>query len=721
MVSPGCDGPTFVQDDRDGKGLVVMEAERPTSSNASTHAGHSANVDWWEFTLNTASNGGYVKVPTTNQNTTTVPYDGARLDFEIEFTQTGTHYFELRYWAPSGNDNSVHLALDGVPIEADWSLVHSRNDWYWSRANNSFTIDTPGTHTITVFHREDGVYLDKIGITTDIDYHFSGFGPEVTEVGTTHFKAKAADQRIGYHEDNRTGRGVTAMEAEAATNHVYGRGKYDCRHWDEVADETASGGTYMVTEEQGQRTDTADVWSAPRLDFEIELTELDTHYIYIRHRGTYDNNSVWVAIDYQFVSEWHISKSTTGWTWETPNVGFVNNRKGVYLLSIIMREDATPIDKIIITTDRKFYPETRTQLTTEVVPPNLTYTQQEDGIVELPLEKPSRNLAGLKSRSGLRWLVLDDPAAEDGKYVSVPNKLPRQINLQDSFSREAPLLEYDIDFTEIGPHFLYMRHRSPNNEDNSYSFFLDGVKIEEVHINQLSSDAWVYHEELPSFEVAAAGRHTLSIYMREDGTPLDHLIISNNPALNAAAMPIELTDLDAVARSDDNLVTFTSVYEDNTDHHLIERSSDGRADWQTVGTLAAAGNSSSALAYRFTDTNPTTRAYYRVTTVDLDGSRSTSAIIAVVREVKTGDLSVSVYPNPASDFATLRYTHPEGGAVAITVYDLSGAMVATRNTTAISGVNELDVPLDRLGNGTYVIAANLGAGGVVTQRLVVQH
>ena len=718
-VSPGCGGPTFVQDDRDGNGLVVMEAERPTSSRASNRAGHSSSVDWWEYTLNSASNGGYVKVPTTGQNAFTTPFDGARLEFEIEFSRTGTHYLDLRYWAPTDSDNSVHVTVNGQTIKQAWQLPVSGSTWEWQRMPAAFSIPAAGVYTVVIHHREDGLFVDKVGITTDQGYRFSGFGPDVTE--RLRGAAKGEAWRVGYHEDNRTGQGITAFEAELSTNNIDGRGAYECRRWGWVSDTSASGGRYMTTLNKGQRSDSSDLWSAPRLDFEIELTELDTHFIHIRHKGTYDNNSVWVAVDNSLVGEWHISKNTTGWTWETPNVGFINGRKGAHLLSLIMREDATPIDKIIVTTDRNYKPQQHTQLTTEVVPPNLVYTQQTDGTLELPMEKPSRNLAGLYEYADRRWAVLHDVEAIDGCYVEMPDPRNTQINLKNALSAKAPQLEYDVNFTQIGPHFLYMRHRAANHEDNSYTIYLDGVKVEEVHLNQFSPDAWVYANELPSFEVPSTGRHTISIYGREDGTPLDHVLISPSPALNASAMPIELTDLDAVPRGSDNLVTFTSVYEDNTDYHLIERSSDGRADWNTVGTLAAAGNSSAAIDYRFTDSTPPARAYYRVTTVDLDGSRSTSAIVTVLRKVVATDLSVSVYPNPATDFAALRYVHPTGGGVSVNILDLNGALVATRISTAVKGTNELAIPLQRLTAGTYLLHLDLGAEGVRTERIVVQH
>ncbi|MCP9236480.1 T9SS type A sorting domain-containing protein [Lewinella sp. JB7] len=717
-----CDPVTYVQDNSTGDGLVVLEAERTTSRSWSTVGTQNvAEVSWKEFTSNTASNGAYIKVPAGGQTANGTPPKGARLDFEIEFVKTGIHYLNLRYLAPNTSSNSVYVAFDGVVFQNTWNMAAGSADWAWLRAPSSFHVPSTGTHTITIYHREAGLLLDKAVVTSVSDMELTDFGPDVTEAGTT--TAKSADERIGYRQDNRSEQGLIILEVEMPTHAVAGTDNFACREWEEIADPTASGGSYMNTTNANQRSTTSNMWTAPRLDFEIEVTEIDTHYIHIRHRGTTNNNSVWVSVNHYFVEDWHISQQTTDWTWESPNYGYLTSTTGTYLLSIIMREDGTPIDKIIITTDKNYQPSETKELTTEVSPPDRVYTQTGTyGVVELPVEKPSRNLAGIGQYDTLRWQNQTDVSALGGSYAIVPNVSTGGVLANNEKSADAPLLEYVIDFAQTGTHYLSMRHRAPTGSDNSYTIYLDGVKLEEKHINPLSPDDWVYQDDLPTFDITTTGLHTLTIAMREDGTPLDNMVISSSPAFNARTMPIDLISFTAWAESDHNRLEWSSSYEDNTFAHLVQRSESGHDGWTTIGRVAAAGSSRERVDYYFEDRQAPALAYYRIVTVDLDDSESISSLISVVREfTRVVTASFSVYPNPASDYATLRYDHPTGGTVDLRITSLSGQTVATKRITALAGTNEEHIPLDRLPAGTYVLTGSLGSSGTIVERIVVNH
>lgn len=108
--------------------------------------------------------------------------NGARLDYEVEFSQTGTYYVWIRGRGPSGNDDSVHVGLDGSPATyGGLGLSPDRGGWDWTNEvdGNRVTVSvgSTGTHTLSLWMREDGTEVDKLVVTRDASYTPSDEGP----------------------------------------------------------------------------------------------------------------------------------------------------------------------------------------------------------------------------------------------------------------------------------------------------------------------------------------------------------------------------------------------------------------------------------------------------------------------------------------------------------------------------------------------------------------
>ena len=703
-----------------------MEAERATTAAPSSKPGHGENIAWWEYTTNTASSGAFVVVSPDNVQYHARDADnGARLDYTINFTETGTHYVMFRYWAPNTSTNSVRLAFNGTVIDSSWNLTSGLSAWNWERSDVTLEVTTPGTHTFTIFHREDGLYLDKVVLSTDGSYLPTGYGPDATET-TDSPDVLSFYERRGYTVDYRTGEGFAVLEAEEYTNRFSGTRTYACRKWESVTDASASGGFYMTTAEQGQRSDSTNLWQAPVMDYVIRTNLADTFYIHVRHRSTVGNNSIWLAVDYALVAEWHIRKETGDWVWQSGMMGYVTPSGGDYLLSIIMREDATPIDKIIITTDKNYDPTNigKGYHTTLQEPPGMYFTQGSDlnGLVELPLEYPSRNIAGNGSYQDLRFKKVADGTATNDNYIVVPNRgttAGENIVLGDGLAVGGPIMEYDIYFQQTGRHYLSMRHRSPSHEDNSYSVYLNDTAGYQAHLNQVTTE-WRYYDDMPTINIPHVGWHKLTVAMREDGTPLDHLILSTSPTFSAQAMPVELLDFAGEAHATGNLLYWTTAHEELTATHFVERSADGSSAWEVIGQVAAAGHSNELLDYELLDRQPLPTAYYRLRTVDQDASESLSAMVRLQREATRATAStLEVYPNPSRGQTTIQFTQPLEEDAVLRVHSLTGQLMASRHVTATAGSHRIPFDTSRLPTGTYTLSAEV-AGSVLLQRLVVQ-
>jgi hypothetical protein len=90
----------------------------------------------------------------------------------------------------------------------------------------------------------------------------------------------------------------------------------------------------------------------------------------------------------------------------------------------------------------------------------------------------------------------------------------------------------------------------------------------------------------------------------------------------------------------------------NINHFDIQRSAEG-VNWQTIGTLDAAGSSSMAMDYSYTDADPLPALdYYRLQLVD-DNGNDTYSTVKVLSQ--TSGSSISIFPNPATDHITVSF------------------------------------------------------------------
>jgi hypothetical protein len=117
----------------------------------------------------------------TNNNTGYVT-NSPRLDFLVNFVKTGTHYVWIRGLGANGNDDSVHVGLDGIGLSSSDKIDGFGTDWSWSKSTRdgpvaTINVSSAGVHTLNVWMREDGFVLDKLVLTVRSGYTPTGVGP----------------------------------------------------------------------------------------------------------------------------------------------------------------------------------------------------------------------------------------------------------------------------------------------------------------------------------------------------------------------------------------------------------------------------------------------------------------------------------------------------------------------------------------------------------------
>ena len=161
-------------------------------------------------------------------------------------------------------------------------------------------------------------------------------------------------------------------------------------------------------------------------------------------------------------------------------------------------------------------------------------------------------------------------------------------------------------------------------------------------------------------------------------------------------------------------LSWTTETESNSAWFAVERSVDGNA-WATIGQVAAAGYSNTALAYRYTDAAPDLEGndlYYRLKLVDKDGASLYSNVVLI----KEGEPQIySVAPSPFTSEIAITCTLPAGGPVEVVLNDAAGATLARRKFTADKGGNVFRLTnLAWLARGVYIVRVlQGGVAGVV--------
>lgn len=220
----------------------------------------------------------------------------------------------------------------------------------------------------------------------------------------------------------------------------------------------------------------------------------------------------------------------------------------------------------------------------------------------------------------------------------------------------------------------------------------------------------------PTLGVNTNGNGTGDVaYMNNNDGTLTVFTLSSNNGLGAYkllnAVPVELASFNATANVNNVNIDWVTSTETNSAEFIIERKA-SNGDWQTAGSIKAAGTSTSSRAYSFIDRNVATGKYsYRLKQIDFDGSSATfNAIEVEVGVPAVFDLSQN-YPNPFNPSTRVNFSLPTPTNVTLEVFDISGQKVATILSgymTAGYHTADIDAQKLKLSSGIYIYKLSAG-------------
>jgi hypothetical protein len=139
-------------------------------------------------------------------------------------------------------------------------------------------------------------------------------------------------------------------------------------------------------------------------------------------------------------------------------------------------------------------------------------------------------------------------------------------------------------------------------------------------------------------------------------------------------LPIKLLSFNAVKQNKTVNLTWETATELNSSHFDVQTSRNG-TDWQSIGTVAAAGNSNTTQRYSFLHASPGKGInYYRLKLVDIDAKFEFSPTRTISFSTAT---TITISPNPTADKVFI--SSGNTGTVQLTVYSAEGRSIQSFN------------------------------------------
>lgn len=335
----------------DGSGLLSIEVERFHSSAASV-GGHN----WVQVNGSYAGGAAMQALPEDNIRYSENGTDSARLNYEVEFAESGTHYVWVRGLGPNYSSDSMHVGLNGVIATEGESLsiFEPINTLVWSSLKNggvtriTINVPQPGRHTLNLWMRESGIVADKLVLTKDENATFSGSGPALSPE-----LSDAPSQ--GAFLQSTDGSGLLAIEAEHFDASVDSIGGHQ---WTSVNGNYSGGEAVQALPEDNIRY-AAD--EGARLDYSVEFTETGLHYVWVRALGpNFSSDSVHVGLNGNLMSEGEalsVFEPINTLVWSNSQNGTLARvsvnvpSPGAHVLNLWMRESGVIVDKLVLTLD----------------------------------------------------------------------------------------------------------------------------------------------------------------------------------------------------------------------------------------------------------------------------------------------------------------------------------------------------------------------------------
>lgn len=175
---------------------------------------------------------------------------------------------------------------------------------------------------------------------------------------------------------------------------------------------------------------------------------------------------------------------------------------------------------------------------------------------------------------------------------------------------------------------------------------------------------------------------------------------TNSPILGIfIPLPLKLMEFKGEQEREKNILLWITANEEQTASFIIQRSADA-LQYKDIGTVAAAGDYSGTLQYRYEDVQPLDKNnYYRLKMLDQDGKFTYSSVI-LLKRYGTGS-TLTVFPNPTTQSVQIMMSRASANEnITAQLVDMSGKVLQQKQIVHNSTIR---FDLDAYVPGIYLI------------------
>jgi hypothetical protein len=208
------------------------------------------------------------------------------------------------------------------------------------------------------------------------------------------------------------------------------------------------------------------------------------------------------------------------------------------------------------------------------------------------------------------------------------------------------------------------------------------------------------------------------------GVLLEGRALSTTGALTSTAMtankppgglcyvlPVKLLSFTGACDKQNVVLKWSTATETNNLYYSIQRSRDG-INWQVIGTINGAGNSSVLQNYSFTDKEPgNVASYYRLKQTDFDGKFKYFKIVAV-KNCRKDLTELNIYPNPANGIVHLFFNGNKDQVLSLSIYNISAEKIYSSQNYQSA------IDLSGKPDGVYFLHLHLLSGSIIKKLVI---
>ena len=175
----------------------------------------------------------------------------------------------------------------------------------------------------------------------------------------------------------------------------------------------------------------------------------------------------------------------------------------------------------------------------------------------------------------------------------------------------------------------------------------------------------------------------------------------------AIILPVTWASISVEEKDCKNTIYWSTASETNNHFFQVEKSYDGKIYYE-IGRQDGNGDSREMSYYEYADSKVSAEpAYYRIRQVDYDGKQSISDVVKSNAHDCISDLSVRVYPNPATNDKLniiIEGAVPTDQDIQVMIYNQIGVLVLSKVINYSEVNTKIELGIEELSAGMYTIS-----------------